>query len=85
MKEIPWFNRGMHHLDIQQIGESFYAVYDGDRNMNGKKAFQVNRTLKFIYWYDFYNYRNTVNFKSFYIEHKKYKKNTILIVRISMK
>ena len=52
MKNIKWFNRGMHQLDIQKIGDTFYSVYDGDRNINGEKAFQIRRTLKYN-WYDF--------------------------------
>ncbi|MDT0643029.1 hypothetical protein RM553_09340 [Zunongwangia sp. F363] len=52
MKNIKWFNRGMHQLDIQKIGDAFYSVYDGDRNINREKAFQIKRTLKYN-WYDF--------------------------------
>jgi len=55
MEEVPWFNRGMHHLDIQKIDNSYYMVYDGDQNKNGEKAFQLKRTLKFIYS-DIYNF-----------------------------
>ena len=54
MKEIPWFNRGMHHLDIQKIDNSYYMVYDGDRNKNGEKVFQVKRTLKYNF-HDLFN------------------------------
>lgn len=57
MNKITWFNRGMHHLDIQKIDNLYYMVYDGDRNNNGEKALQIKRTLKFIYS-DFYNYFN---------------------------
>ncbi|MFV8226677.1 hypothetical protein [Christiangramia aquimixticola] len=52
--DILWFNRGMHHLDFQQIGNSYYMVYDGDRNLGGEKVFQIKRTLKFNY-YDLFN------------------------------
>lgn len=54
---IKWFNRGMHHLDIQKIGDEYYMVYDGDRNLNGKKEFQYKRTIKFnlIDIYNFFN------------------------------
>jgi len=54
MKDIKWFNRGMHHVDIQQIDNSFYMVYDGDRNMNGENAFQIRRSLKYSF-YDLFN------------------------------
>ena len=54
IKNIEWFNRGMHHLDIQNTGNTFYMVYDGDRNLDGKRAFQIKRTLKY-YFYDLFN------------------------------
>jgi len=57
MDTIAWFNRGMHHLDIQQVNDTYFTVYDGDRNSNGKNIFQFTRTLKFIYS-DIYNYLN---------------------------
>jgi hypothetical protein len=44
---IKWFNRGMHHIDIQKDSNLYYMVYDGDRNTNGKYHFQVKRSLKF--------------------------------------
>lgn len=46
-----WFDRGMHHLDVQQLGKTYYAVYDGDSNPDGEKAFQYKRTLKYN-WFD---------------------------------
>ncbi|MFD1095254.1 glucosamine inositolphosphorylceramide transferase family protein [Salegentibacter chungangensis] len=52
---INWFNRGMHHLDIQPDKDSYYVVYDGDRNFKGKRSFQYKRTLKFNF-IDLYNY-----------------------------
>ncbi|MGY5847694.1 glucosamine inositolphosphorylceramide transferase family protein [Salegentibacter sp. HM20] len=54
-QHIKWFNRGMHHLDIQDIGEDYYMVYDGDRNVSGEKSFQYKRTIKFNL-IDLYNY-----------------------------
>ncbi len=54
-QEIEWFNRGMHHLDIQKNGDEYYMVYDGDRNLNGEKTFQYKRTIKFNL-IDIYNY-----------------------------
>jgi hypothetical protein len=54
-QEIEWFNRGMHHLDIQKYGDMYYMVYDGDRSVNGKNTFQYKRTIKFNL-IDIYNY-----------------------------
>ena len=54
MEEILWFNRGMHHLDIQKTDNSYYMVYDGDRNTNGEQAFQLKRTLKYNF-HDLFN------------------------------
>ena len=56
--QIKWFNRGMHHLDVQGEGDSYYMVYDGDRNINGEEYFQMKRTLKFNL-IDIYNYFST--------------------------
>jgi hypothetical protein len=53
--EIEWFNRGMHHLDIQEVDRGFYMVYDGDRHLDNRKEWQYKRTLKHN-WIDFYNY-----------------------------
>ncbi len=52
--EVKWFNRGMHHFDIQQVGDRYYAVYDGDQNTDGERSFQVRRTLKYNF-YDLFN------------------------------
>jgi len=54
-KEIAWFNRGMHHLDIQELDEGYYMVYDGDRNLKDNSVFQYKRTIKFNLM-DIYNY-----------------------------
>jgi hypothetical protein len=54
-KEIKWFSRGMHHLDIQQVDNHFYMVYDGDRHLNNEMEFQYKRTIKFNFT-DLYNY-----------------------------
>ena len=56
--EVEWFNRGMHHLDIQPVGNRYYTVYDGDRNLDGEQSFQVRRTAKFVFS-DIYNYFNS--------------------------
>jgi len=52
--EVKWFNRGMHHLDIQQVENRYYTVYDGDRNLDGEQSFQIWRTLKYNF-YDLFN------------------------------
>ncbi len=54
-EKIAWFNRGMHHLDIQKTGDEYYMVYDGDRNLNDETEFQYKRTFKFNL-IDIYNY-----------------------------
>jgi len=53
--KVKWFNRGMHHLDIQNSGDEYYMVYDGDRNLNGEAEFLYKRTIKFNL-IDIYNY-----------------------------
>ena len=53
--EIKWFNRGMHHLDIQKIEGGYYMFYDGDRHLNDRREWQFKRTLK-LSWIDFYNF-----------------------------
>lgn len=52
---IKWFNRGMHQLDIQKIGNEYYMVYDGDRNTDNTYVYQVKRSLQF-FLYDVYSY-----------------------------
>lgn len=54
-QETKWFNRGMHHLDLQNIDDQFYMAYDGDRNLNGEKEFQYKRSLK-LTLLDIYNF-----------------------------
>ena len=53
-RNIKWFNRGMHQLDIQKLDNRYYMVYDGDYNKTGETYFQFKRTVKFIYS-DIYN------------------------------
>jgi hypothetical protein len=45
-EHVKWFNKGMHHVDIQKQGNGFYAVYDGDKKGN-KKVFNWKRTIKY--------------------------------------
>ncbi len=52
---IKWFNRGMHHLDIQKLDNEFYMVYDGDMNLDGEEFFGWKRSLKYNLM-DIYNY-----------------------------
>jgi hypothetical protein len=54
-EHIKWFNRGMHHLDIQKSKSGYYMVYDGDRNTAGSQEFQFRRTIKFNI-IDLYNF-----------------------------
>ena len=42
---IKWFNRGMHHIDVQEIDDQYHIFYDGDRR-NGKTRFQYRGTVK---------------------------------------
>jgi hypothetical protein len=59
-QEIEWFNRGMHHLDIQKTGNEYYMVYDGDRNLENETVFQIKRTIMFnlIDIYNFFSNRD---------------------------
>lgn len=53
-QKITWFNRGMHHLDVQIYGDKFYFFYDGDESVNNKRKFQYKKTLRLVY-YDLLN------------------------------
>lgn len=46
-QETKWFNRGMHHVDIQKTEKGFYMVFDGDQTINNKKHFHYKRTIKY--------------------------------------
>ena len=55
-EEIKWFERGMHHLDVQQMPEGgYYMVYDGDRSTSGERELQWKRSVKWNL-VDLYNY-----------------------------
>jgi hypothetical protein len=55
-EEVKWFERGMHHLDVQQMPEGgFYMVYDGDRCTNGERTLQWKRAVKWNL-VDLYNF-----------------------------
>lgn len=55
-EEISWFERGMHHLDVQQMKDgSYYIVYDGDMSEEEKKELQYKRSVKWNL-VDMYNY-----------------------------
>jgi hypothetical protein len=45
-KNIPEFNAGMHHLDIQDIDGQIYYVYDGNRLENNDTQLNIIYTLK---------------------------------------
>ena len=53
-QKIKWFNRGMHHLDMQSYEGKFFFFYDGDESLNNKRKFQYKKTLKLVY-YDLLN------------------------------
>ena len=52
--ENQWFNRGMHHLDVQKYDEIYHIAYDGDSNIDGQKRFQYKQSLK-LFLMDIYN------------------------------
>lgn len=52
---IHWFNRGMHHLDVQKIDGVFYCVFDGDKKEEQKRRLDFKRTLK-LNLKDLYDY-----------------------------
>lgn len=55
-KEINWFKRGMHHLDVQQMPEGgYYMVYDGDMSIGDDRELQWKRSVKWNL-VDLYNY-----------------------------
>ncbi len=56
-KDIPAFSWGMHHYDVQPVGDSFYSVYDGTRRTEGEKKFNIRRSLK-INYVDLLNWLN---------------------------
>ena len=45
--EIYWFNKGMHHIDIKKIDDTYYIFYDGDRK-SGNIKFRYRSTFKKI-------------------------------------
>ena len=45
-ENISLFSRGMHHIDIQKINDSYFYVYDGDMKID-ETVFNWKRTLKF--------------------------------------
>lgn len=55
------FNAGMHHFDIQKIGDTYYYVYDGNRLENTEKIWNIKGALKMNYcdfknwWYQNFN------------------------------
>lgn len=49
------FNAGMHHFDVQKIGNTYYYVYDGNRLENTEKIWNMKGALKMNYC-DFKNW-----------------------------
>ena len=44
-QNIKAFNAGMHHLDMQKIGNQFYSVYDGNRLEHNQKVFNYKAPI----------------------------------------
>lgn len=54
-KSISWFSRGMHHLNINKLEDSFYVVYDGDEIDPEVKDLTWKSSMKYNI-YDLYNF-----------------------------
>ncbi len=49
-ENIKEFSGGMHHLDLQKLGDEYYAVYDGNTALeNGQLTFNIKGPLKWNY------------------------------------
>jgi hypothetical protein len=44
-QNIKEFNAGMHHLDMQKIGNQIYSVYDGNQLEHGQKVFNYKAPI----------------------------------------
>lgn len=44
-QNIKEFNAGMHHLDIQKIGNQYYSVYDGNQLVHNQKIFNYKAPI----------------------------------------
>lgn len=52
---INWFSRGMHHLNINNLENTYYAVYDGDEIDSKGKVLTWKSSIKYNL-YDLYNF-----------------------------
>lgn len=52
---IKWFETGMHHLDIEELNDGYYVVYDGKRKINDEKKYNYKASIKYNF-YDIYNF-----------------------------
>jgi len=48
-EDLKPFNRGMHHLDVQLVGDKYYYVYDGNTLMNKDGKINLWGPLKWSY------------------------------------
>lgn len=55
-EKIKEFNKGMHHLDIQKIGNAYYFVYDGNSFDKKKYIFNWKGPLK----WNFLDFKNWI-------------------------
>lgn len=55
MEESDLFSHGMHHIDILEINNDYFVVYDGNPNLGGNKIFHFKHFAK-------YTYLNLLNF-----------------------
>ncbi|CAL65561.1 glucosamine inositolphosphorylceramide transferase family protein [Christiangramia forsetii] len=54
-ESIEWFGRGMHHLNVNNLNEEYYLVYDGDEIKPGKKNLTWISSIKYNL-YDLHNF-----------------------------
>ena len=52
---IPWFGTGMHHLDIEHLGNNYYSVFDGKKKMSEEKVYSYRASIKYNL-FDLYNF-----------------------------
>jgi hypothetical protein len=52
---LKWFNRGMHHLDVNALNGEYYLVYDGDEAHDKEMDFTFISSIKYNLS-DIYNY-----------------------------
>jgi hypothetical protein len=52
---IKWFNRGMHHLNVNLINGEYYIIYDGDEIKSGEIKINWKASVKYNL-YDLYNF-----------------------------